>query len=184
MTYTRGQETFVYEEIVERVRDGLLVAMHWDGSTLPEGQLPWGATSPLTFVEAPPDNFLSGGKTEPVAANTVALSEGTLPDDDELEIGGVLVQGIHTIFVDIYGEDRGIAKRIALDTRALLTGRVQGYPRIFPMRDWSTAGKPILPGHQLSLEDVEVGYPAVGTVGKLHWTVVKMTVLHDHNGGY
>lgn len=184
MSYVRGQERFVTEEMLARVRDGLLIGLHWDGSTLAPGQLPWGATQPLVFIEAPPDPVLAGGKVDRIAPNTIAVSEGSLPPDEELEIGGKLVESLYTYFIDIYGEDRGIARTIALDVRALLTDRVQGYRSVIPLRDWSAAGKPTLPGHLLRIEDVEVSYPAVGEVGKLHWAVVKATVRHEHVGGY
>lgn len=184
MAYIRGQETFVQEEVVERLRLGLLEGLHYDGSTLPTGQLPWGMSVPLTFVEAPPDPLLSGAKTDVIAPNTVALSEGFMPVDEELEMGGQLIQSVHTFFIDVYGEDRGIAKRIALDVRALMTGRVQGYPRVFQLRNWADPAKPVIAGSLLRIEDVELDYPGVGAPMKMHWAVVKLTVHHENTSGY
>ena len=180
MTYIRGQERFVHEELVQRVRTGLLGALQYDGS-LTGGALPWGITYPLTFVEQPPDPLVSGAKIESVAPNTVAVSEGRLVPDDELELGGVLRESIHTFFIDIYGETRGAARCIALDLRALLTGKINGYPIIFPLRNWAVSGKPAIAGHELEIEDVEVDYPAVGNPTKMHWAVLKLTMLHRHS---
>jgi hypothetical protein len=178
MTYIRGQERFVHEELVQRVRNGLLEGLQYDGVAL--GGLPWGLTTPLTFVEQPPDPLVAGAKTDVVEPNTVAISEGRLVPDDELEMGSGLSESIHTFFVDVYGETRGAARVIALDVRALLTGKVDGYPIIFPLRNWAVTGKPVIAGHELEIEDVEVDYPAVGNPTKMHWAVIKLTMLHRH----
>lgn len=179
MTWIRGEERFVHEELVQRVRNGLLEGLQYDGS-LPGGDLPWGISNQLTFVEQPPDPLVNGAKVDNVAPNTVAISEGRLVPDDELQLGGGLNESIHTFFVDIYGETRGAARVIALDVRALLTGRVEDYPVIFPLRNWAADGKPVLAGRELEIEDVEVDYPAVGNPTKMHWAVVKLTILHRH----
>lgn len=179
MTYIRGQERFVHEELVQRVRTGLLTALQYDGS-LPDDALPWGLSVPLTFVEQPPDPLVSGAKVDSVAPNTVAISEGRLIPDEELELGGGVVETVHTFFVDIYGETRGASRVISLDVRALLTGKVDGYPVIFPLRNWAVTGTPAIPGHELEIEDVEIDYPAVGNPTKQHWAVVKLTILHRH----
>lgn len=181
MAYIRGEERFVTEEVIDRVRTGMLEGMGWDGAGLPTGQLPWGASTALTFVEAPPDPMVVGAKIDTVAPNTVAISEGRLPPDEEMEMGNPrLVETIYTFFIDIYGEDRAIARCIALDVRALLTDRVPDYSSHLPLRDWRDNARPGLAGHQLRLEDVEVDYPAVGNPTKMHWAVVKVTVIHEH----
>lgn len=180
MTYVRGQERFVTEEVIERVREGLLVGQGWGAAP---GSLPWGATVPLTFIEAPPDPLVAA-KTGVLAPNSVAISEGRVPPDDELEIGGTLVETVNTYFIDVYGENRGIAKCIALDVRALLTDRVPGYRSVLQLRNWADDAKPVLPGHLLRIEDVELDHPAVSMPTKLHWYVVKATVTHEHQGGY
>lgn len=181
MVYIRGEERFVAEEVIERVRVGLLEGCQWNGAGLPTGQLPWGASVPLTFVEAPPDPLNAGAKVDAVAPNTVAISEGPLPPDSELELGsGRFVETTYTFFVDVYGENRSIARCIALDVRALLTDRMPGYSSYLPLRDWRNNARPALPGHQLRIEDVETEYPALGNASKMHWAVVKLTVVHEH----
>jgi hypothetical protein len=181
MAYVRGEERFVAEEVVDRVRRGLLEGMGWNGAGLGPSQLPWGASVPLTFVEAPPDPLNAGAKIDVVAPNTVAISEGRLPPDEELELGtGRFVQTVYTFFIDVYGENRSIARCIALDVRALLTNRIAGYSDYLPLRDWRDNARPALAGHQLHFEDVEVDYPAVGNATKMHWAVVKATVIHEH----
>lgn len=177
MTYTRGQERFVTEEVIDLVRGGLMGVMGWGGTPLP-----WGATTPLTFVEAAPDPLVKA-KLDAVAPNTVAITEGRLPADDEIELGGDLMETVNTFFVDIYGENRGIAKCIGLDVRALLTDRVEGVRSVRPLRDWATAGKPVLAGHELTIEDVELDHPAASIPTRLHWYVVKFTVLHRFQTG-
>lgn len=180
MTYIRGQERFVYEEVVQRVRTGLLEGLHYDGTGFTLGELPWGLSSPLVFIEQPPDPLVTGAKVDALEPNSVAVSEGRLVPDDELQLGGGLVESVHTFFVDVYGENRSLARCIALDLRALLTGQIDGYPKILPLRNFAVAGTPVLAGHELEIEDVELDYPANTSFAKLHWAVLKMTVLHRH----
>jgi hypothetical protein len=179
MAYIRGEERFVTEEVIDRVRTGMRVGMGYNGAGL-DGGLPWGAKYPLTFVEAPPDPLTAGAKVETVAPNTVAISEGRLPPDEEQELGSRLVETVYTFFVDIYGEDRAIARCIALDVRALFTDRVEGYPSNIPLRDWRDNARPGLAGHRVRFEDVELDYPSVGNPTKMHWAVVKVTAIHEH----
>lgn len=179
MTYIRGQERFVYEELVQRVRNGLLTDLQYDGS-LAGGALPWSLTSPLVFSEQAPDPLVAGAKVDSIAPNTVAITEGRMMSDEELQMGGGLDESTHTFFVDVYGENRTRARCIALDVRALLMGKIAGYPAVFPLRNWAVAGTPVVAGHQLEIEDVELDYPAGGNFAKLHWAVLKFTVLHRH----
>ena len=175
MAWVRGQERYVYEEVNARLKSGLLSGMGWDGSLL-NGGLPFGAHTPLTFVESLPD---IGGTA--VVPNSIALSEGDLPDDVEQELGGHLVAVTHTFFVDIYGEDPSISRAIAGDVRAIFTGRVPGLSRSIVLTDWTQPARPPLPGHLLHFEDVEVTRPANQGVGRTTWTVVKFTAVHEHS---
>jgi hypothetical protein len=176
MPYVRGQERFVYEQVVHRVRDLMLDHLQWDGSLSADPdnpQYPWGATRGITWLEMVPDPKL--GSVDP---NTVAISEGPMPDDEELELGGGLNETTHTFFVDIYGESHSIAKSMAGDVRSILTGR-GGVSRYFPLEDWASPGRPELAGHMLHFEDVEIEFPGVGSVAKLHWVVVKAVCVHE-----
>lgn len=172
MAEVRGQERFVYEQVLHIVEDHLLTTLGWDGVDL--GHLPWGALTALTFVDRPPDV-----KPGPVEPNTIAFSEGALPEPLDIELGaehGGLWAQEHTFFVDIYGESAGMAKAIAGDVSAIFRGRL-GVPRYHVLD--GLVGP--LVGHYLHFEDIEISFPAVGAAAKTHWTVVKATCVHEFN---
>src|SRR5206468_8656570 len=81
-------------------------------------QLPFGATTAVTIVEETPEPKLG-----PMAPNTIAFSEGNVPDDAEGELGaasGGLYSVDHTFFIDIYGESVGVAKALSSAIRGIL----------------------------------------------------------------
>lgn len=184
MTYIRGQERMVYQRIFDTLTEGLLGPLDWSGTSLrPPGetalQFPYGATYPLIFEEMIPDPKLS--MVEP---NTVAISEGRMPDENEEELGASefgLVSVDHTFFVDVYGETQSIARALGGDVRAIFTGRL-GFKRYLLLRDYRLPGAPEIPGHAIWFQDVELDFPAVGSPNKLHWTVLKFTAVHQYNG--
>lgn len=176
----RGQERFVYEQVLAIIKVNLLTGLGWDGTAL--SHLPWGALTALTFVDRPPDT-----KPGPVAPNTIAISEGAVPDEVDEEmgaLGGGLWSQMHTIFVDIYGENAGVAKSIAGDVTAILRGVNFGsvsFPRYWPLTDFTGQTSNPLPGHILRFESIQTEHPAVGAPAKTHWTVVKATCVHEFN---
>jgi len=185
MAYIRGQERFVYELVFAHLKDRLLNALDWGGTTLPGASssnklYPWGAIYPITFDEMVPDP-----KLMQVDPNTIAFTEGRMPTEVEEELGadgGGLVSTEHTFFVDIYGESASIARAIGGDVRGLLLGRFPDCPHVLRLPNYAVAGRPPLAGHLLHFEDVELDFPGVGTATKLHWAVVKLTAVHEYNG--
>ncbi len=181
MSFVRGQERFVYQAVFERLQQGLLTGLDWAGTTLGTALVPlypYGATWPLAFQEQSLDPKLA-----PIVPNTIAISEGRIPDDVDLELGaespGGLTSTTHTFFIDVYGESQSIARCIASDVRTLLTARLPGASRYLTLPDYLAAGAPALAGHLMHFTDVEVDFPAVGSAAKLHWVVVKVTVEHE-----
>jgi len=165
----------VYQSVLDHVKSHL-DDLGWFTSNPDE--LPFGARVPLTWVEDAPDPKL--GEIQP---NTVAFSEGDLPDDIEGELGaslGGLWSVHHTFFIDIYGETRGIARVLASDIRAILTGRLADCSRYQNVYDYSVSPATVAPGHLLHFEDVEVTRPMTAP-GKLRWEVVKLTAIHEFN---
>lgn len=173
MAYARGQERLVSELVLRTLKHHLLTSLGWDGVAL--GRLPWGATVAPTIQ----DDLQADPKTDVLAKNTVGLSEGRMPDDEELQMGGGLDASTHTFFVDIYGETRSITKALAGDVRSIFTGRAPGARRVLTLPDYSQPGEPVLPGHLVHFEDVEVEFP--DGLGQTNWAVVKLTAIHEFN---
>lgn len=171
MAWVRGQERLVYNRIYLAIRNGMLVDLGWDGAAL-AGRMPWDAQQPLTIRDLPFDP-----KLEPVQPNLIALTEGLLPDDRDLELGAGLQETKHTIFVDVYAESISIAKALASDVRSILVGRAPNSSRYLDLPDYATAGEPILAGHLIHFEDIEVAFP--DGLGQAHWAVVKATAVHE-----
>lgn len=173
MAFIRNQERMVYQTVFDHVRANL-AALGW--LNLDPEQMPFGATTPVTIIEETPEPKLG-----PIAANTIAFSEGRTPDDGEAELGaahGGLWSVEHTFFIDIYGENVGIAKALSSDVRAILAGKLPGTSRYLPMKDYSGAAPVAAAGHLLHFEDVEVDRP-MGSPAKLRWEVVKATCVHE-----
>ena len=175
MGFIRNQERMVYQSVMDHL-EAQLTALGW--LTSDPDQLPFGATVPLTWMEAVPEP-----KTEPLKVNTVAFSEGDTPDDAEAELGaahGGLWSVEHTFFVDIYAESLGVAKALASDVRAILNGKMVGSSRYITMRDYSLTPPADASGHLLHFEDIEVARP-MAQPSKLRWEVVKATCVHEFN---
>ena len=174
MAFIRNQERMVYQSVMDLVQ-GHLTTLGWLGQTDPN-LLPFGATVPLTWLEATPDP-----KLDPLAPNTVAFTEGDTPDDEEGELGAVhggLWRVEHTFFIDIYGESLGVAKALASDIRAILNGKLPGTSRYANLTDFSLTPPAQALGHILSFEDVEVTRP-MAQPAKMRWEVVKATCVHE-----
>jgi hypothetical protein len=173
MAWVRGQERFVYQHVFKTVQATMMGPFGWDGVLL--GRMPWGATKPLTIQDLPLDP-----KTGPIVPNAVAFTEGLMIDDnDEMQLGDGLVESKSTIFIDVFGESLSVAKSIAGDIRSILTGRAPGTNRYLSLPDYSDPAEPILPGHLLHLEDVQIAYPTA--MGEVNWAVVKVTPVHEWN---
>jgi hypothetical protein len=173
MAYIRNQERMVYQSVFDYVRANLYT-LGW--LNLDVSQLPFGATTTVTIVEETPEPKLSS-----ILPNTVAFSEGSVPDDEEAELGaasGGLYSIDHTFFVDVYAENIGIAKALSSDLRGIFTGRLPGTSRYQPMNDYSVMPASPASGHLLHFEDVQVDRP-LGAPAKLRWEVVKLTCVHE-----
>lgn len=172
MAYIRSQDRMVYQSVADLLTSQL-DSLGWN-----DPEPPFGATVPITFMEEQAESKLAA-----IVPNTVAMSEGASPDDEEGELGaayGGLWVIRHTFFIDIYGESIGIAKALASDLRGVLTGRLPGTSRYFLLTDYSLNPPAPAAGHLLHFEDVEVDRP-MGGVGKLRWEVVKATAVHEYN---
>lgn len=172
MAWVRGQERFVYQRVYKQLEFHLMGPFGWDGVLL--GRMPWGAVRPLTMQDLPLDP-----KTGPLTPNAVALTEGHQPDDVEIELGEGLFETTSTIFIDIFGESMSVTKSLASDIRSILTGRATGTNRYLDLLDYSDPAEPVLPGHLIHLEDIEVAYPT--GMGEVNWAVVKVTPIHEWN---
>jgi hypothetical protein len=162
----------VYQSIFDYMT-AQLDALEWNSSTPP-----FGASVPITLLEEQLDPKLGA-----IAPNTVAMSEGMQPDDEEGELGasyGGLWIIRHTLFVDVYGESIGVAKALSSDLRGIFTGRLSGTSRYLPMTDYSLNPPAPAPGHLLHFEDVQVDRP-LGGPSKLRWEVVKATAVHEYS---
>ena len=170
--YIRNQDRMVYQSVHELMKSQLTTLGWFDSEP------PFGATTPITLLEEALDP-----KLQAMAPNTVAMSEGDQPDDEEGELGaeyGGLWVIRHTFFIDVYGENHGVAKAISSDIRGVLTGRLPNTCRYFQMTDFSLVPPIKASGHLLHFEDVEVSRP-MGPPFKLRWEVVKATCVHEYN---
>lgn len=170
MAWLRGQERLVYSRVYRHVRQWMLVEFGWDGALL--GRMPYGAGKPLTMQDMP---IVNRGNV-PIQPNAVAFTEGAMPDDTDLEIGGGLQETKHTIFIDIFGETISMSKAIAGDLRSILIGRPEGCSRYLTLLD---AQGNTVPGHLIHFEDVEVAFP--DGLDQPNWGVVKATAVHEWN---
>jgi hypothetical protein len=170
MSYIRGQERMVYQAVHDYLH-AQLDALGWFSATPP-----FNATSPVTLLEYIPD------KTGPAQPNTVAFTSGVEEDSDgELgNAGGGLHLTEYVFFIDIYGESQGVAKALASDVKAILSGRLPGSSRYHQLTDYSQSPPAPAEGHVFHFEHIEVHRPA-GQEFKRNWEVVKVTVIHEYN---
>lgn len=170
MAYIRGQSRFVEQSVVDYLTNQLMTLGWMD----PEP--PYAATQAVSVQDfAPPKNG-------PLLPNTVAITTGVEPDDEEGELGcagGGLWRTEHTFFIDVYAESQGIAKALVEDVRAVLIGKLPGTKRYLKMTDYSQTPPVEATGHLLHFEDVVKDTPTAES--KLHWRVVKATCIHEFN---
>lgn len=172
MAYVRGQERLVYESVNDYVV-AKLTTLGWIGT----GPYPFAATVGVTLLDTVPQ------KTAAIEPNSIAFTSGTDDADTPGELGasgGGLWITEHVFFFDIYGESQGIAKALASDLRAILTGRLTGTSRYFPFKDKTVTPNVTLDDHLLHFEDVVTETP-VAQDYKRDWRVVKCTVVHEYN---
>jgi hypothetical protein len=170
MAFIRGQERLVYET-TKTYLTTQLTALGWFSSTLPFAAVQPGPVTLLDYV--PPDD-------QAKKPNTIAFTSGTDDIDAEQEIGaalGGLWETDHVFFVDIWGESQGIAKQLASDIRAILTGRLPGCSRCQPIMDLTQNPPVVAPGHYIQYEDVETTTP-VNQDNEKSWRVVKVRAEH------
>jgi len=171
MAFVRGQERLVYESVKDYLT-AQLTTLGWIGSS----DWPFGAQNGTTVTDVIPD---TGSPIEP---NRVAFTSGAETDKEE-ELGaasGGLFSTEHVFFIDIFGENQGIAKALQADVRAILTGRLPGTNRYIPFVDKTVTPNVEAPGHLLHFESVETDTP-LQQLYKLDWRVVKVTAVHEYN---
>lgn len=169
MAYVRGQAAYA-EETVRQYLTARLTALDWLQDD--PAALPYSASTPVTLIDFLP------ARESAVADNTVAMTSGDEDDDVEDELGaasGGLFVTTRVYFLDVFGENQGIALRIADDIKAVLTGKLAGTSRYQFVLDPVNGG--FLDGHLLEFRDVTRTKPQA-TDYKRNWQVVKVTVDH------
>lgn len=173
MSFIRGQERLAFDT----TRDYLiaqLTTLGWFGNVLPFGASNAG---PVTLLDYIPENLVG------IAPNTIAFTTGTDQTDKEAEMGadfGGLWQTDYIFFIDIWGESQGIAKQLASDIRAILTGRLAGCSRVQQVIDKTVVPAVPAAGHFLQYENVETDTPTAQDQ-KRNWRVVKVVAEHYYN---
>lgn len=158
----RFRQRHVHQTLVDYVK-AQLVAKGWVS-----GPINFGAT-PVTFLTAVPE---FGGTT--IAKNTVAISMGDEPEDQDEELGGGLISCDFVLFVDVFGEDAAIAVSIASDVKDSLKHLV------LPVRDYTSNPTGDVTTAALELDNVVIETPPVATsnVDKRFWRVVKAMAVY------
>lgn len=132
---------------------------------------PFGAL-PVKFQRKRPDEHL----LESLTPNLVTVSFGRQADDEEEELGGGLVSQEHLMFVDVYGENEGIALALSEDIRDLLVGRAPGTSRFVRlMNQMQAVPTPVL-GYTIELQDV-AREPATRPLANTSWHVVSCSAV-------
>lgn len=173
MSYIRGQERMV----TQTTRDYVLAQLTTLGWFASPGSLPFGATAAITLTEEMP--ALDGA----IVPNTVAFTEGTVPDDTPGEVGasgGGLWLTTYTYFFDVFGENISMARAIASDLRAILTGKLAGTNRFQLLTDYSLT--PPAPSTALiEFKDVVLTRPE-NQLYQRNWMALKVTAELQYTG--
>lgn len=173
MAYIRNQERMVYQTILDYLTTQL-TTLGWMAAS--PGPWPFGATTAVTIKEEVPN--IEGA----IPDNTVAYTMGTTPDDKPGEMGagaGGLWLTEFTFFIDVFGENIGVAKAIASDVRAVLTGKLTGTNRNLTMTDYSQT--PAAPSSaNIEFTDVTMDRPV--NLTQRNWMTIKVTAELQYTG--
>lgn len=173
MSYIRGQE----RSVAQTVHDYLLAQLTTLGWFAAVGSLPFGAQDAVTLTEEMP--VVDG----PILPNTVAFTMGVIPDDEPGELGasgGGLWLTTYTFFVDVFGENKSMARAIASDVRAVLAGKLAGTNRFQQLIDFSQT-PPVLTAALIEFKDIESVEPT-NQIYQRDWAAVKVTAELQFNG--
>lgn len=176
MAYLRGQERFVLQGMLEFLRERL-DALGWMTPDVGTGLYAYGAVTPVTII----DHVLA--ENADIPQNTIAMTQGEIPDEDEAELGsglGGLWRAEHYVFIDIWGENQGIAKSIQADVLAILRGRLPLTSRSILLKDYSLAVPVAAAGHSIEFEEVHGTTPERQPYKK-DWRSVKVLAVHWYN---
>lgn len=132
--------------------------------------VPYGAAPIQIMLRAPREAELM-----PAAGNTVFISHGGEPDNVPTQLGGGLLQTEHVLFVDVLGENDGIALSIAADIKDRLSGQL-GSRYLWPRHQ---ATGILLPGYLGEYEDVMREQPNADLGA---WQSIKATLVMDFPG--
>lgn len=170
MSYLRGQDRSIHQSLYAYLSTQLGV-LGWTTT----GPWPFNASAGVTLLEEMPEINTA------VAPNTVAFTEGVVPDDKLGELGaatGGLWLSERTYFVDVLGESVGIAKALTGDIKGIFGGRFTGTSRIQYLIDYSQYPA-VQTDHLLEITDITTETPMNQAAFKAHWMTVKMTVEHQ-----
>lgn len=171
MAFIRGQERMVSQTVGEYLLFAL-DALDWF-----DVNPPYGASAPLTLIDYVPAAHV---ELEP---NTLAMTQGPELVEEEGELGaagGGLWIAPMVFFLDVYGENQGVAKALTSDLKAILTGRLSGTNRYQQMKNYSVTPAVLAAGHWLHFEEVLVEDPP-NQAHQRTWRVVKFEVHHEFN---
>jgi len=116
-----------------------------------------------------------------VAASLRKTLAGTpASEDSESALAVVVVGERWAEFSVLRGQKLLVARSLAADVRAILTGRLSGTSRYQPLTDYSLPTPVVAVGHVIHFEDVETETLPTETY-KRAWRVVKMTACHEYN---
>lgn len=161
MTELRFRDRHVAKSIGEFMRQGL-IELGWVNDPVNFG------TTPFTFAEYQPEE---SGKD--IVVNTVAVTEGDPGIVEPAEMGDGLWTYVLPVFVDVYAENRELAKSVAGDMHSWIFK----HP-VIPVRDWTDPDHPVESDVTVEWENLEGPVtPAIASTAtdiKRHWKVVKV----------
>jgi len=157
--YVRHAIRHVRASLEERVR---LALVDWLSDTPP-----FEAATAVLDVRAPQESDL-----KPIVANRIFVSHGGEVDTLDAQLGSGLLRWEHVLFVDILGQNPGIALAIASDLLDDLRGLRDGSSRWVDLRERGTGA--LLPGWEGELEDVMRDEPRSSLAS---WQSIKATLI-------
>ena len=131
-----------------------------------------------------PEGLVSNGG--PQGENLIGLSIGETPDNRPEEMGGGLLSVSIPVFIDIYGEKRGVALNISDDIQAVLQGELWTPSRYIPLYDHSQDPPQLVTDRALEAREVEAAWPSGGPgiavpEWRRRWRVVRFTATSYFN---